>query len=261
MRSIGRTARRGMLGGVGAGSAIVVLLLVAAPLTAANYVNAGWTTIASSGAAGPTVGSGVNTPMAGQPTALLTAGVVKVTFGFGSTSGPGFGFANYHQQATAWATPVFAAWKAGGSGYNTSVLFRYQLAANDVVASVNCGGGGSANATAVIVVQIAIYDLTTGTYAANLGPLGGAPIWAPFNASCAGAGTASVGNPAFFLAGGPGNLTGPIGIVLTPGNFYQIEGLIAAYGSAYTTVAGATASATVNFGLHDYVEIVGATAY
>ncbi|HZY92549.1 MAG TPA: hypothetical protein VFG07_07270 [Thermoplasmata archaeon] len=185
---------------------------------------------------------------------------VRVTFGFTSTSGPAIGWANYHQQATAWALPTFAAWKGVGASYNVSVLFGYQIRANDVVASVNCVNGGTANATAIIIVQLAIYDVTTGTYAAALGPPGGIPIWLPYQVSCTTGGSATAGNPAMSLPA-LGNLTGPIGIHLTAGNVYQVEGLIAAYGSAYTTAVGATASATVNFPAGDYVEIASSNAY
>ncbi len=58
-----------------------------------------------------------------------------------------------------------------------------------------------------------------------------------------------------------GNLTGPIGIVLTPGNVYKVEGSISVYGSANVLSAGATASVTVRFAPGDFVEIASSNAY
>lgn len=267
MERIGRGAKRTarwMASGAGVGSLGVALLILAAPLAGANYVSTSWTAIGTASAAGPTFGSGVNTPTAGQPTAVLTGGVVHATFGFSSRSGTGLGQASYQQTAYGWATPSFFAWKTPGSHYNVSVLFGFNLPPNSVVASVNCISGGWANATAVIFMEIGIYDLTTRTWAAALGPPGPPPnaivAWAPFNATCSPGTTASAGNPGMSLAT-LGNLTGPIGIVLTTGNSYQVEGLIGAYGLASTTTFGATASAVVNFGSVGFVEIAYSTAY
>lgn len=251
--------------GAGAGSVVVGLLLLAAPLAGANYVSASWAGIATTSAAGATFGSGVNTPTAGQPTAALVGGAVHVTFGFTSTSGAAVGQATYQQTARAGATPTFLAWKAPGSTYTESVLFGFQMAANDVLASVNCLGGGSASASAVIFMQIGIYDVTTGTWAAALGPAGPPSIgaivqWMPYSVSCGPGGSGSVGNPALSLPA-LGNLTGPTPLTLTAGNVYQVEGLIGAYGFASTTAAGATASAVVGFPPGDFVEPAYTTVY
>lgn len=270
MQRMGRAvsrARRWSLAAGGVGSVAVGLLVLAAPLAGANYVSGGWAAIGSASAAGPVIGSGVNAPALGQPTAALVAGTVHVTYGFSSSSGPGVGTANYEQSAWAWATPAFTAWKPAGSSYNVSVLYGFQLHANDVQASVNCLAGGSASADAIISVQIAIYDVSTGTYAATLGPglqlpfgFSGAPTWIPFNVSCTPGGSASAGNPAMTLPA-LGNLTGPIGIYLTAGNVYQVEGLIAAYANVTTITPGASASGTVSFVPGDFVEIAKSTAY
>lgn len=253
-----RRVSRRMIGATGIGGVLVALLISLAPLAAAGYVSTSWAGVTAAAAAGPTLGSGVNTPTPGQPTAILSAGIVDATFGFTSTSGLAFGHANYHQEAYAFATPPFVAWKGPTTSYTVTVYFGFSLAANAVQASVNCAGGGTANATAVIIVQDAVYDVTTATFVATLGPAGGAAAWTPFTVSCAGGGIFSVGNPAMSLPT-LGSLTGPTPLYLVPGNTYEIEGLIAAYGGAYTTIPPATATAAVNFGPGGFVEIAYTT--
>lgn len=145
------------------------LILVAAPAAAYTWHGTAWNALGTTSAAGLVAGSGVVTPAIGQPTAVGGA-PVAVTFGVTATTGPAVGQANYIQTAHAWSSTTFVAWKPAGSQYNTSVLYGFKLSAGDVSENVNCFAGGWANATAVIYVEIAIYDVSTGVYAAPLGP-------------------------------------------------------------------------------------------
>ncbi|HZY92540.1 MAG TPA: hypothetical protein VFG07_07225 [Thermoplasmata archaeon] len=256
----------------GIGGALVALILVAAPISAYTWHGTTWNALGTTSAAGIVSGTGVVTPALGQPTAA-GPGPVTVTFGASASTGGGVGQANYIQTAHAWTATTFVAWKPAGSHYNTSVLYGFKLAAGDLSETVNCYAGGSANATAVIYVEIAIYDVTTGVYAAALGPtptLTPHGAWgliaafatpaAPFNVACIGVGTVTANSLAMTIP--PyGNLTGPIGIVLNPGNTYQIEGFLGAYVGAQTTIGGATASATISFAPGDVAEIVNANAW
>ncbi|HZY92881.1 MAG TPA: hypothetical protein VFG07_08975 [Thermoplasmata archaeon] len=248
------------------------MILVAAPIAAYTWSTATWTRTGTSSFAGTITGSGAASASPGQPT---IAGVAPphATFGASATSGTLLGQANYQQAAYAWTSATFTAWKAPGKDYNTSVLYGFQLSPGDVSESVNCLGGGSANATAVIFVEIAVYDVTTGTYAAALGP---APVLAPtgaigliavfatpvfpFDVGCTPGGSASASSMAMSLPA-LGNLTGPIPIVLTSGNVYQIEGFLGAYVGAETNSVGATATATIAFPPGDFTEIVSAHAW
>lgn len=86
----------------------------------------------------------------------------------------------------------------------------------------------------------------------------GAHIRTPYTASCAHESSASAGNPAFGI-GATSTLTASL-VPLTLGDTIQIEAALLAVGSAYVTTALAQASATVNLGTSDYLEILSASA-
>ena len=248
-------------------SALAVIMLFV-PGALASYAMTSWTSISSS-QNGYYAGTGSTSPTSGQPT--TTGSLVNATFGFTVSAGTGTGFAVYNQTVFAYTSATFSAWKGSGT-YDVDLITSYQMAANDLYAAVDCTEGGSAIATAIIAVNIAVYDQTTSSYAYHFPPeyfsrtwngnyLGGAQLGVQGTTpiTCSGVGSFSSGSASQSRANFNATESG-IALTLIPAQTYVIEGNITAAALAVTTGA-ATASASVTFSPGDYVQMVQADVW
>ena len=177
--------------------------------------------------------------------------------GFSSSAGPAVGQAIYSQQIGGWATPSFAAWKSNGT-YTVTVKFAANLSANRVLAGVNCSRGGTANASAVLWIQLGVYDVNSTSYVVPLGgPGASGPMWTPYSVSCRAPFAPSAGNPLFVTTT---HLSLKVsGVVLTRGHLIRIEAAVLGQGFASVSGIGAMSFADFNFGPTDILEILSAT--
>jgi len=222
------------------GSMGVVLLLVLAPLASGSYSSTGWTSSSVANVAGTVSGSGSVSITLGEPTFTAVGVSMVFTAGISAKSGALTGAANIFQRALTTASPTFKAWKASTAAYDATVNVTSILAAGDFTATTSCGNPGGANASAIVWLEIELYDGTTGTVSSNTAfPFTPGP-W--FSSCSGGIGGGTVSSHAL-------NATGSLtvtGLTLTRGNTYQVEVRLLAVASADVS-SGGSASATITF--------------